>query len=245
MIKNLSRREKLMLYLLLIVAIVAGGFYLLIRPGLDTYMAVQDELEALQEQQATMTTAIAQIDKQKTLINDMRNELKEHSERLQPWQENDELDHLLTGMLLSYELTPYALELSDTASEAVLAFGADADDTAGGEGGEEGPQLLVNYVNIQCEGQLNNLLRFTEDLAKDSSIELLSLNTTLINSRSLLQDAAAAAGDREPEYGAPDLTGRYMFDMEVAVYMSMLGEIMEMAEALEAGGEAVIEEAAE
>lgn len=226
MIKNLSKREKVMLYVLLIVAIIAGGFYLLIRPTVDSYLAREDELAELEAQQMEMKMAIAQIDGLKRDIDEIGAELEQYWSRLAPPLYNDELDHQITGMLLEYQLLPVSLAMEDMAEQPILPYGVTEETAGGGEEDKATPTLLANYTGVACIGSLNDLLRFIDRLDREEAIELLALEIDFSGEvYELGAEMTEPDAERVLEFGAPDPNLVYAYSLQLATYMSVGGEL--------------------
>jgi|GEM_PF-6452060 len=230
MIKNLSKREKALLYILLLVMIAAGGYYLLIMPTVHYYDARAAQLAELQLEQAEMSRGIAEKTELERQTAELRAQMAQYRRQLHPLLVNDELDHLLTGLLLSYRLQPLSLAMLDPARERILPFGEAitslqeaANQEAGGAGAETepgAPVLLVSHVDIVCAGKLSDLLRLVDKLEQDDSLALTFLQAELDRTAAL--DATALTMTTAPlavSYGAADPGLSYQYSLQVAVYM--------------------------
>ncbi len=231
MIRNLSKREKTLLYILLLLLIIAGGYYLLIAPSLTYYEELGDDLATLEEQQAE----IAGVIQGQAALAQKKAELEQA--RAAGWRQlkrvlaNDELDHLLTGLLLEYGLQPLSLAIADPAYQEIPAFGAAlAEEGQNQEGGVQepeagGPALTVNYTDISCVGRLEDLLRLLDRLDQETWLSLVAFQADLSQNADFdTAELVLTTEAVEKAYGAADLTASYQYQLRLAAYMTRQDE---------------------
>ncbi len=115
--KPLTKREKILLYALAIVAMIAGMVVLVIQPA----MQQSETLDAdIIEKQMSVDTVRAAIRTQQSLQDEIAgNEagIAEESKYFFPFMTNNELDEYITGLLQTHGLTALSLAISTGGSK--------------------------------------------------------------------------------------------------------------------------------
>lgn len=123
---KLTKREKVLLYILLCFVIMIGGLYALILPALNHkteleasyYQAVakQQELQNTIDQYGNLDEALKEI-------NEKINTVKAEFQAIQP---NEDIDELLTAKMIAYGLQPLSLTMSDVQEISLPVYGEEA-----------------------------------------------------------------------------------------------------------------------
>ncbi len=114
---KLSKREKLLLYILLIVLLIMAGWFL-IKPAMEEAQELESSIEAAETEKsyveqiiATRPTYAAAIDESEALVKELQNGFL-------PSMTNDDLDRYITGLLQKNGLLAESLLISASADEA-------------------------------------------------------------------------------------------------------------------------------
>lgn len=172
---KLSSREKVMLYVLVLVVVLAVGTRFIVQPLLNTTANVQDEIDEQSMLQMDMMEANTSVDMLKTQITDTEDEISLLQSDLYPGLINDSFDELVTGLMLKHHLVPVSLKMSDLAITDILSYGDQAltdgeanNQQSNGDGDVQTdnkyPQLYTNTVEIIAEGSRSNIISFIDEV---------------------------------------------------------------------------------
>lgn len=120
--KKLTKREKVLIYILICFGLLMGGFYLVVFPSFEKYQALSSQLSEAQFQQTTMASAIENVplvmqarDEGNVKLNGLKGTFSAHLP-------NQGLDTLITKLCMDYNLKPKVLTVSMNAWEPVPTF---------------------------------------------------------------------------------------------------------------------------
>lgn len=143
-LKNLSARERALLWALAIVVVILALLLLLILPGNDRLMAAKSQQQQLRSDQIAAQMAIAEIPVSQELLLDSEARYGEYLERYQAVLLPEEIDRMLTSLIQDCGFTASSLTLAPSTTEGVPRFAATALSqgqpsvaTTGGSGGED------------------------------------------------------------------------------------------------------------
>lgn len=178
-LSQLSQREKIMLYGLALLLIVVGGIFLLIKPALARHDLLRQEMDELQIQRDAIEAVLLGLEGLEAEEARLQQELTDLGYLLSPVMTNEDLDHMLTGLLLEHQLTPQSLTLSDIGYVSIAPFTAgsllpaDSDQ----QEQEDTPMLLANVCNFTTSGARLHVLDLVD--AIDKCTYLLLNNCTI------------------------------------------------------------------
>ena len=146
---KLSKRELVLIYLMLVVIILAGGVMLLIKPAIDTHDAVSAQLMTAQQEKDAVDMMIAQIPILENEISNYQKNIKKLKKQFNEVLVNEDIDSLVTGMITSSGLKPVSLQIGASRQEAWSGETVDtgaSSDTASAEN-EASSEPAVDEVN--------------------------------------------------------------------------------------------------
>ncbi|MDO4552271.1 MAG: hypothetical protein Q4C22_01925 [Bacillota bacterium] len=198
---DLTVREKKLLYLLAVVIIVAGGIALLLMPLMEKYQLTQDELYAQQLQEQEFRALLETRDAMEEELSALSEQTEEDRDLLYPYMTAEQVDYLLTSMLISHSLTPRSLALGDETVLATPPYGSIIEEETG-ETDEsaavaEYGGLLGRVASISATGSMESLISLADAMAENPSLQL---------------ENVSAAVNRSG--------GGYSITLEVSVYMN-------------------------
>jgi hypothetical protein len=120
--KKLTKREKLLIYMLACALIVFFGIYFVILPSFRSYQVVNDQVAEAQFTQESMSMAIDSIPSTMQARDDANASLASLKAPFQPQLTNEGLDMLLTQLSLDYSLSPKVLAIASNGIGEVLSF---------------------------------------------------------------------------------------------------------------------------
>ena len=129
--KKLTKREKLLIYILACLVIGAGGIYFVALPAYARYTTVSSQAAEAEFTQESMTMAIDSMPSTMTAGNETNAKLTTLKSPFSVKLANEGLDVLLTQLCLSYSLTPTMLSIEDNSEQDVPNFVANSSGAAG------------------------------------------------------------------------------------------------------------------
>lgn len=198
---QLTKREKVLLFVLALVAVVVGGFLLLIRPALDGRIALQEELSSQQMEQATMMADIAGAPAAAQAREDARLDARHAAELFYEPMDNAQLTELCKSFLDARGIVASSMNLTGTQVGTVTWGTAQqaagntyayqeylnaAEGNTAGDTGEEGAlaggitsaDVLVNTVTIQGPAGEAEFRALLTDLSGRTPIRVQSFTYT-------------------------------------------------------------------
>lgn len=217
---KLSGRERLLLYVLLIVLAVAAGWFL-IKPAMNESAELDDAILEAEMQKTTVEQAIAARPGYAESVADSRASIEELKKDFLPLMTNDDLDRYITGLLQRHGLVAESLLISPSADEAT--------------------SLAVTKLHVQvtATGELEQLVALAQNLSGLKGIRIASLTvqedgekimTVPLTPEEIEERAAAdAAAKKKPAKEGEALTK----EVSVMQYDVTLGfEVMEFDDEL-------------
>lgn len=187
---KLTKREKVLLYLLLCIVIVVGSVYLLILPASERYSALQDEVDTLEMQQK-------QVDNKKGQLSALLERVEDLQVKCDALYENafditaapEELDGYISIVTSYLGVTPDNLIIGTTEYKEPQKFGLlpEEDEAQGAENDEEeGLPVAVMQISGSCG--LENFQAMLDGFSHDPSAHLTgaSYNSNTDGSNSFL-----------------------------------------------------------
>ena len=199
---QLTQREKILIFVLSIFAVLVGGLMLLIQPALDDKLELQQELDEQLTLQMEMQSNIAQLPQlqkdQQTAKETTRQTGKAFYE---PMSTNMVAD-LISGFLDSYNLSATAMSVSDIRvkdlangqfslpQENGYTWGnqikaAQAGETGSGSGTSSGDsttattaQVLYSSITLTCVGERSNFEQFISNIADRLPVQFIQVDVS-------------------------------------------------------------------
>jgi hypothetical protein len=199
---QLTQREKILIFVLSIFAVLVGGLMLLIQPALDHKLELQQELDEQLTLQMEMQSNIAQLPQlqkdQQTAKETTRQTGKAFYE---PMSTNMVAD-LISGFLDSYNLSATAMSVSDIRvkdlangqfslpQENGYTWGnqikaAQAGETGSGSGTSSGDsttattaQVLYSSITLTCVGERSNFEQFISNIADRLPVQFIQVDVS-------------------------------------------------------------------
>lgn len=190
MTAKLTKRDKMLLYIMAIVLVIFGFIWLLIMPQMNRAAELDLRIAELETQKLPMETAVMGLPGMTAAVETAKENLAATLEDFYPYMENYQVDKTLTNLMISkYNLTVSSLSLSPTpVGEMVAVYGegvipdtepeeSEASESSDTESSEpEGTQepgeetltenipLLTSKVTIAATGDRADLQRFVDDM---------------------------------------------------------------------------------
>lgn len=120
--RPLSKREQILIYIMIVVVILAVGWYFLIGPQLDKYNSQTSELDTLNGEYATLQSTGNYKDVNKNLKAALEKYAQLAENYASPMKSED-VDVMLTMLAESDGYTPFSLEIGEATSTEVVPYG--------------------------------------------------------------------------------------------------------------------------
>lgn len=160
---KLSKREQVLLYILLLFLIFAAGLFLLVKPAIQRVNTLEGTLSDKQMEQVLRRSAIAASTDSETAIETYRAKLEAGYADFYEPKTNEDIDRLVTGLLTKHHFSPVSLAVPGTAQSPIEAYRADDEESGGTAVPAEG---LVCSVTATAEGQMADLVSLAEEVRR-------------------------------------------------------------------------------
>lgn len=189
--KTLTKREKVLLYLLLCIVILVGGVMLCV-PALNAHTDLKIKNDSLNTQLASLKASIVEYKDLDKKIEEANKEYQAQVDKF--YAEKDmkveDVDNLITSMTLVHNLTPLSLQISDVTTEEIINYNdylqqqaADAEnkdstekqEVTAEEKGESAATLKVYNVSLTVKGTIANLQSMVNDANETKSLKVSSV----------------------------------------------------------------------
>lgn len=180
---DLSKREKLLLYILLCVAILAGGLYLLVLPAMDSRLEVKDQLSAKQSRREQVEQTISAIDSDKQSLQTIEQDIAAFREKFLSGPQEEDIDSLITYFMQSSGVRPQKLEMQPPAAFSLPAYGqqpaADSESDPGGEPQVPVGGVQVVVVQVSGQGTIEDVTAMADLIHEMPYLRIAAMDVTL------------------------------------------------------------------
>lgn len=194
-----SKREKVLLFVLALVAVAAGGFLLLLNPALEQRLALQGQLAQEQLAQASMQAELASAAAAQVQREEAKAAAAEAGRAFYEPMSNTQISNLAAGLLDVHGLTGLSMNVSGLTVQDLAGIqppleegesyawseflknaqnGGPADEGEGAPAAEAASaQVLCNTVTITAQGPAEGLRGLLTDLSQRMPVRLQSFAT--------------------------------------------------------------------
>ncbi|WKY47931.1 hypothetical protein Q5O24_00980 [Eubacteriaceae bacterium ES3] len=120
--KKLTKREKMLLYILSCFLIATAGIYLLLIPAYNRYSTIRDQYMEAESTQMSMEAAIGSIPDLETAIDSNRATILTLQAPYSEPLTNEALDQLITNLCMNYSLSPQVLSITANGEQTIPVF---------------------------------------------------------------------------------------------------------------------------
>jgi hypothetical protein len=154
--KKLTKREKLLIYVLSCFLIGFFGIYFVILPSFSSYQVINDQASEAQFTKESMEMAIDSIPTTMQARDDANANLASLKTPFQPKLTNEGLDMLLTQLCLDYSLSPKVLAIESNELAGVETFTADTSDEQASPGNISTDTTTTEDADTETTADSNN-----------------------------------------------------------------------------------------
>lgn len=187
---EMTAKDKKLLIFLIIFVIVVGFGYWGVRPLLNANKKLDSQIADAKEEKEVADYKLSMIPVLEKDNSMLAEELSASRTNYFPMMSSDQIDKMITGMMLDYGLYCYDLLLAvetDTASLApynysIKALEADAADRRGSDSDSVDTKIRAVKVNVRVGGDDANLQKLIDDLSvTDKKLLLESYSWDRVN----------------------------------------------------------------
>lgn len=197
--KKMSERDIGLLIFLGVFVVMAAFARFLLMPALETRSTLTSEIDMLEAEKQEYDLLMLEYDTNKASLDQLRAEKAAAAENLYPYMQSQEVDRLITNIVLRMGLDAKDLTMQHATEPSVVQ-----PYTPSGVVASESPQLYVSNVQLRVIG--------TEALVWQL-IDLFTNDSPSIRVASFSVNRNAAASEDAPDSGSMTL------QLSIAVYM--------------------------
>lgn len=173
---KLSRREKILLYFLFMLVIIAGGVSLVVFPCVEKLFAINEEYDMLLQKHSQIKTEISLENAYSQSIQKFGTLLESEKKPLMKQKTNEEIDKLLTGKLQSFNIKPKTFNFLEKENKEKLEETEE----------EKNSALEKTYVHIiASSGVHENFQKLFDYIETDKSINIVSYTITKTDDKNM------------------------------------------------------------
>lgn len=191
-IAPMTKRDKILLYVVLMLAFVVLFVRFLLIPGIENHQQADADLREAQDAQTSMQDAIMLAGTYAAEKNNNWGELQTANASYYSLLSSDELDTLVTSLELNHNLQPDSLTIGEPVTQSLTYYTAseNAGTTAQGNAILQqilASDLILDYdqpgyyrsvaINFRCTGEDSDFLSMLDDMAANyPSVQLVSFS---------------------------------------------------------------------
>lgn len=174
---KLSKREKVLLYILLLVVIIAGSIYLLLVPAMEKVTLAEEQVTSARIVMDEMKVTVMRADSVTEEIADHAAELLGYKDYFLPYLFNEEVDKRITSMLNRRGLTPVRMEIDAVTEAKVDPYGTKPSEESAKteENTAENSGITTVYtggITVDVKGTEAGFQAFLEDISRFPAIRV-------------------------------------------------------------------------
>lgn len=181
--QTLTKREKVLLYILLCIIILVGGLFLMVMPSMEKYTKLKADYDNAQiELQSAKASIIdyGDLDKQ---LKETSEDLKSVKKKFYSSMKKEDVDNLITSMTLEHGLAPVSLSIAETEEEEdVISYTQYllqlAKKTSPSTDKNSQTMMKVYNVNLSVKGSITDVQTLVDDIRTTRSLKVSGLNYT-------------------------------------------------------------------
>ncbi|MEG0408893.1 MAG: hypothetical protein RR623_08475 [Bacilli bacterium] len=175
--KNLTKREKILIYILVYILIIVGGGFLLCMPALEKYSTLRTQYDTIEAQWLTTKAGVVEyhdLDKKIEEVTKLYNEQIKNFYIADNTKVED-VDELITSLAKNHSLIPMSLQIGNVIEEEVVNYedfiknaeksAATAENSSNATASETNNAITtkVYIVNLVVSGSITNLQSLVDE----------------------------------------------------------------------------------
>ena len=185
--KVLTKREKMLLYILAYILIIIVGGFMICLPVIEKHSELNDQFESMETQLSTIEASVVEykdLDKKIEAANDEYNKQLENFYTAASTNTED-IDQIITKMAIDHGLKPTSLQINEVVTEEIVSFedfmkqmkkADDTKDTASEE--IESKKVKVYNASLNVSGTIANLQKLVDDANTNKTLKVTGVTYT-------------------------------------------------------------------
>ncbi len=182
--KKLSSREKILIYILVILLIVCFGWLILLQPQLTSHTSLKSSKDSLELQLTELkaTSSSSSTEDIKTQIMNVNQEIKALNDQFYNLMSKEDIDQLITNLTIEHKISPTNLTMSeitqthleDKNKKDSSSDSSDTDESSDSKK-DDSSYVYTCVVTQTCKGTKANLVNLMEDVKNMSGLHINSV----------------------------------------------------------------------
>jgi len=171
--KKLSKREKTLIYIMVSVIITMACVYFLIIPEKNKFDDNSEIIGMLEMDKQSMQIEVSGYEKRLADYEKISSEAELAKETFYKKMVYDDIDLMVTSLMVKYSLKKESLFMADVGEEDVLADTAQNDSE---QSSQDSQSEIIYSVNarIEADGDIENMKSMIDEISNNSKLVLLS-----------------------------------------------------------------------
>ncbi|MDO4541573.1 MAG: hypothetical protein Q4C00_01925 [Bacillota bacterium] len=183
--RELSRREKSLIYILCCVVVLSLLLIVLILPGLTRLQDVKSDRSEAEARRTETETVIKNQAANEAVLEELENQAKDKTSSYYAPMDPEEADSLVSAMIVRYGFTPTSLEMEPLTQATIEPYDPSGENevfsgSSGEEEAEEGSTLQSYHLTINGEGTSNQVAGLVSEICLNPSMHLVSFSNDIV-----------------------------------------------------------------
>ncbi|MEF9920147.1 MAG: hypothetical protein RR945_10810 [Erysipelotrichaceae bacterium] len=173
--KKLTKREMLLIYVLIVLIIVMGGWFLLANPAIQKSHKLQLQLDEISMQVDSLKLSDIELSDEE--VNKATKEYEILKTNFNEMLTLEEMDVKLTSLVSKYHFIPLSLEMKEIKKQEIKPFYYDEEK----DKEKKYPKVYVGNVSMELKGTYSQLAPLVEEVKELPGIKITSFSQTSVD----------------------------------------------------------------
>lgn len=177
--QTLTKREKVLLYVLLCIVIFAGGLFWMLMPALERHNSLKADYDTAQLELQSAKASIVDYGNLDKQLKETSEELKNIKNKFYEEMNKEDVDNLITSMTIEHGLTPVSLSIADADNEDIMSYTEyQLQQKKGSASKSKDGELKVYNVNLSVSGSIADIQILVDDVKTTKSLKVSGITYT-------------------------------------------------------------------
>lgn len=173
---KLNKREKRLLYILLCVLLVVGGIFLVVLPAFEKNTSLKAKYKQAEQEMAALSNTDSNATAAAKDTKSIHNKIKKLNDSFYSSMQKEDLDAMLTQLVMDHGLTSVSLTIEDAKEEEVLSFTEQKNKDS--KNPAEVYRMQVYNAEMQVSGDVLKLQQLVDTANSSKSMKVSALSYT-------------------------------------------------------------------
>lgn len=175
---KLNKREKRLLYILLCVLLVVGGIFLVVLPAFEKNTSLKAKYKQAEQEMAALSNTDSNATAAAKDTKSIHNKIKKLNDSFYSSMQKEDLDAMLTQLVMDHGLTPVSLTIEDAKEEEVLSFTEQKQKNKDSKNPAEVYRMQVYNAEMQVSGDVLKLQQLVDTANASKSMKVSAISYT-------------------------------------------------------------------